>query len=301
MSWQMQAVALYARAVRRRVFVSPQGGTTLLTRPKGPSAPPAKAVADLEVRREQVAGFDVYAAGRPGPHGGPRPVVVYCHGGAYVSEIVRQHWQLAADIARDLDVEVWVPIYGLAPQHNAAAARGLMAALLGRLRTEGRPAYLAGDSAGGGLALIAAQHDVATPGSTLVGVTLIAPWLDLTMANPEIDALERVDPWLARPALHEVARVWADGTPLDDPSVSPIHGDLAGLPPVHLNVGTRDITLADTRLLAARLADAGVEVSYDEVDGGIHVVPLLPVPEAGPARARILEHIRSCLVRPGVR
>lgn len=295
MSWQMRAVALYTRAVRRRVYASPRGARTLLTRPKGPSAPPAKAVADLALRREEVAGFRVYAAHRPGTGTSPRPVVIYCHGGAYVSEIAPQHWQLAAQIARDLDVEVWVPIYGLAPQHHAAEARTLMAALLGRLREEGRPVYLAGDSAGGGLALAAAQHDVATPGSALAGLTLIAPWLDLTMANPEIDALERVDPWLARPALHEVARVWAGGIPLDDPSVSPIHGELAGLPPVLLTVGTHDITLADARLLAARLADAGVEVAYDEVDGGIHVVPLLPVPEAAAARALIHDHIRRCL------
>ncbi|HEY1133880.1 MAG TPA: alpha/beta hydrolase, partial [Nocardioides sp.] len=129
----------------------------------------------------------------------------------------------------------------------------------------------------------------ATP-SPLRGLTLMAPWLDLSMANPGIDAVERIDPWLARAALREVARVWAAGTPLDDPSVSPLFGATEGLPRVELWVGTRDVTQPDCRLLAQRLAGTG-EVGYHEVEGAIHVFPILPVPEGRVAAAAMLGHV----------
>ncbi|GAB3073658.1 alpha/beta hydrolase fold domain-containing protein [Nocardioides zeae] len=297
MSWQMTAIGALMRVTRKRSFADPEGGAALLARPKGSPVPPPAVARRVDVATEVVDGFDVYSLVRRGTPVGQRPVVVYLHGGAYVNEIVKQHWHLVARIADELDVEVQVPIYGLAPDHDAAEARALVATVLQRLVAGGRAAYLMGDSAGGGLALIAAQDEVeratASAGarpSTLRGLTLIAPWLDLSMANPAVDAVERVDPWLARAALREVARVWAAGTPLDDPTVSPLFRSTEGLPRVELWVGTRDVTQPDCRLLAQHLAGTG-EVGYHEVEGAIHVFPILPVPEGRRAVAEILGHV----------
>ncbi|WP_301801381.1 alpha/beta hydrolase [Nocardioides sp. ChNu-153] len=297
MSWQMRAVGALMRATRKRRFTDPDGGAALLARPKGDPTPPARLTRRLLATSETLDGFQVHTLRRYGAPRGTRPVVVYLHGGAYISEIVRQHWDVVAGLVDALDVEVQVPIYGLAPQHTAAEARSLVATVLDRLREQGRPAYLVGDSAGGGLALVAAQQEAARRGedSPVVGLTLLAPWLDLSMANPGIDAVEAVDPWLARAALREVARVWADGTPLDDALVSPLFGDVAGLPPVDLWVGTRDVTQPDCRLLARRVQDAGGVVRYHEVAGAIHVFPLLPVPEGRAALREIHAHLRSVL------
>ncbi|WP_182525672.1 alpha/beta hydrolase fold domain-containing protein [Nocardioides dongkuii] len=285
-SWQLTGVAGLMRATRKRAFRTREGGHQLLARPKGPSAPPRAVTRRLRVTTTSVDGFDVHRVSRPGT-APDAPVVVYLHGGAYVSEIVAQHWSLVAEIATALDAEVWVPVYGLAPEHTATEAHGLVAALLEELYAAGRACCLAGDSAGGGLALAATQLAVARGRSPVRGLTLIAPWLDLGMRNPEVDELEPHDPWLARPALRVVADAWRGDLSLDDPRVSPILGDLAGLPPVETWVGTRDITLPDCRLLRDRLAGLG-EVAHHELPGGIHVVPLLPVPEARPARERIV-------------
>lgn len=293
----MTAIGALMRLTRKRSFADPEGGAALLARPKGSPVPPAAVTRRVDVATEVVDGFDVYSVVRRGTPVGQRPVVVYLHGGAYVNEIVKQHWQLVARIAEDLDVEVQVPIYGLAPDHDAAEARAFVATVLQRLVADGRAAYLMGDSAGGGLALVAAQDEVeratASAGarpSTLRGLTLIAPWLDLSMANPAVDAVELVDPWLARAALREVARVWAAGAPLDDPTVSPLFRSTEGLPRVELWVGTRDVTQPDCRLLAQRLAGTG-EVGYHEVEGAIHVFPILPVPEGRRAVVEILGHV----------
>lgn len=282
----MGAVALLMRATRKRRFADPDGASYFLDRPKGSSAPPRKVARRTEVSTTQVAGFDVHSVRRPGTPSGARPVVVHLHGGAYVNEIVAQHWDFVADLALELDVEVLVPIYGLAPQHTAAEARALCEAVLDGVGE--RPCWLSGDSSGAGLALVAAQARVRQPSAPpLRGLTLLAPWLDLAMLNPELDAAEARDPWLARAALREVARVWADGTPLDDGLVSPLFGEMTGLPPVDLWIGTRDLTHPDTLLLAQRLRAAGVEVALHEARGALHVFPLLPVPE-GRAAARAI-------------
>lgn len=294
MSWQMQAVGWLMRATRKRKYVAPDGGPALLDAPKGPSEPPERMLGDLSVTTAQVDGFTVYDVARPGPAGEPdAPVVIYLHGGAFVNEIAKQHWDLIAELARELEAVVRVPIYGLTPDHHAPEAVALVAKLLGRAEEQGRPSYLIGDSAGGNLALVGAQQARGTVAG-LRGVTVMAPWLDLTMANPEIDALEPHDPWLARAALHHVAEVWADGTPLTDPMISPLFGEYDGLPPVDIWIGTRDITLPDTRILRDRLAEHGM-VSYHEEPGAIHVFPLLPVPEGRAARPVLIEQIRRLL------
>lgn len=286
----MRGVAAFVRATRKKRYATAEAGRVVLAAPKGPAAPPAGFAARLSVRSGRVAGFDVHRVARA--PGADRPVLVYLHGGAYVSEIAPQHWALVERIATDLDVEVWVPIYGLAPAHTAVEAHALVAALLEELADAGRDCWLAGDSAGGGLALAAAQE--ATEGSTVRGLTLIAPWLDLAMRNPEVDALEPHDPWLSRAGLRPIADAWAGGLSLDDPRVSPLLGPVDGLPPVEIWVGTRDITLPDCRLLRDMLAGT-VELGYHELPGGLHVVPLLPVPEAAVARRRIIARIGAGL------
>ncbi|WP_433825878.1 alpha/beta fold hydrolase [Actinoplanes sp. CA-015351] len=285
-SWQMNGVAHVMRLVYRRKFLTEAAGRQTLYRAKGPSAPPKR----LAATSAAVNGFTVYKVGE-----NPDKAVIYLHGGAYTSEIVGQHWSLIRHIAEQTGCEVHVPIYGLSPKHHGLEALALVTELIARI---GKPVYLAGDSAGGGLALLAAQHTAAqhtaAQHTTVAGLTMIAPWLDLTMSNPGIDEIEPADPWLFRAGLRPIAAAWTGGLELDDPRLSPIHGDLDGLPPLQILVGTRDITLPDCRLLRDRVP-ADTKVTYHEQEGAIHVYPLLPVPEAKAGRAAIVEHINATL------
>lgn len=279
----MRAVGLLMRATRKRTFSDPEGGGVLLSRPKAEPTPPESLTRGLRVTTRDVTGFRVVSLVPDGvPENGP--VVVHVHGGAYVNEVVKQHWQLARQLAMAIGCEAQVPLYGLAPDHDAAAALELTTTLVAELAGQGRDIYLSGDSAGGGLALLTAQHASPSGRAALRGLGLLAPWVDLTMANPEIESVEPRDPWLARAALHEIARTWARPWDVTDPRVSPIFGDLRWLPPVDLWVGDRDICLPDSRRLRDLLTAAGVEVRYVEEPGAIHVYPLLPVPEGRAAR-----------------
>lgn len=294
MSLQMRAIGLYMRVSRKRVLADPTAGPRLLAAPKGSREPKASTMTGLHVTQHEIAGFTHVAVARPGVERYAVPTLIYLHGGAFVSTITEHHWRLIAQLARELDVAVLVPMYGLAPEHTAAEAHDLVSALLQRCVDDGRRVYLMGDSAGGNLALVAAQRAAARGWDCVAGVTVMAPWLDLSMSNPELDRMERIDPWLARAALRDVARAWADGTPLDDPEISPLFGDFAGLPPIDIWIGDRDISLPDAQLLRDAVAQAG-RVTYREEPGALHVYPLLPTPEGRRARAELVEHVRRTL------
>ncbi len=261
-----------------------------MSAPKGTGLPTTALLRGRRVSCRQVGGFPVYCIE---PAGGTRRpgTIVYFHGGAFVSTIAPQHWSLVAEIADASGRTLVVPLYGLAPRHVALEAVELgRTVAMDRSAPNGTPAplHLAGDSAGGGLALLVAQRLRASAAPHVDGVTVIAPWLDLSMANSAIEPLEPSDPWLARSGLRPIADVWRGGIPLDDPRVSPIHGELANLPPVTAYVGSRDITAPDTRLLVERIRGLGGRAVLHETQGSPHVHPLLPTPEGRDTRRQLV-------------
>ncbi len=281
---------VFALTLKRRWATEEIGRRKLLSAKTSPE-PPARLAE--RVRSRSVNGFAVH---RVLPEGGIRSsgAVVYLHGGGYVSEIVAQHWSLIADLADATGRPVEVPVYGLAPQHDGLSARELGLTVLAELdrefgtRSSTGPIHLVGDSAGGGLALLLAQARRDLGAAAATGVVLMAPWLDLSMANPEVDALEPYDPWLSRAGLRPVAAAWAGGLALTDPRISPLFGSMVDLPPVEVFVGTRDITLCDARVLIDTIRAAGGSAGLHEAVGAPHVHPLLPIPEGRRARARLL-------------
>ena len=297
-SWQMRAVALYVRATRKKRYATREAGLAFLHSAKGPSDPPAKALGDSRVSTHRVRGRDVHVVRGPGHTASAAGAVVYLHGGAYTNEVVDQQWAFVAALAARTGVEVHVPIYGLAPHHTASEAVDLVAEVVHGLVAQGRSVVLLGDSAGGGLALVAAQQAAPAVRQRVAGLLLIAPWIDLTMANPAVDAVEPTDPWLTRAGLHPIARSWAGDLALDDPVVSPLFGDLTGLPPVAVWVGTRDITAPDCRELERRMPDGAAFALHVE-DGAIHDYPLLPTPEGRAASREIGERVTALLTASG--
>jgi acetyl esterase/lipase len=221
----------------------------------------------------------------------PQRTVVYLHGGAWVNEIASQHWKFAAQIAADRQVRVVLPIYPLVPSGTAAEVVPTIAELVAEKVTPDHSVCLAGDSAGGQMALSAAvllrdEHRLVLPQTVL-----ISPVVDVSLNNPLIGAVD--DPWLTRAGLLEFAKRWCGDLPMTDPMVSPLNADLSGLGPLTVFSGTRDILNPDARLLVDKAAAAGVEIDYHEQPGLVHVYPLTPTPEGRAARALIVERLRA--------
>jgi acetyl esterase/lipase len=294
MSWQMTAIAAYLRLARKPRYATAAAGAARLAQPKGPSAPPTTLTRRHHVTQETVATFDVYTVRPQVSQASTRNpgTAIYLHGGAYVGEIDPAHWKLIAELATHVGYPVMVPIYGLAPQHHVDEALALMHAVLDTATAAG-PTYLAGDSAGGGLALAATLSWLASGGPPPRGLTLIAPWLDIALANPAIDDIEPSDPWLSRAGVRVCGQSWSGPVPPDDPRVSPLYGDLTDVPPIDLYVGDRDITVADCRTLRDLLPPD--RLRYHEQPGAVHVYPLLPAPEGRAARRELIAHLNAAM------
>lgn len=196
-------------------------------------------------------------------------VVLYLHGGAYLSGSVKTHRGLAAHLAVATGAPVFVLSYRLAPEHPFPAALDDAAAAYHALREAHPrcPVALAGDSAGGGLAmalLIRLRRDSAV---LPAGAVLMSPWVDLTLAGETHRTRASVDPFFPDTSLLRGAAVaYARGHALDDALVSPVFAtpaDLSGLPPVLIHVGDREALLDDARQLAQRLQAAGVQATCE--------------------------------------
>jgi len=228
----------------------------------------------------------------------PVRTILYCHGGGYVYPVDPFHVRYAARLGAATRSRVVLPGYPTAPEHTWRESRTGLLELAGRLLTGTRPVALVGDSAGGGLALALAQglRDTArtTGAATPDRLLLHAPWVDLTMSSPDTERIAADDPWLFPGKAHVWARWWGgEGEDLARPELSPLFGDLDGLPPTLAFCGSRDMVSAGCRQLADRATTADWDLTYVERPGLIHVFGLLPgLPEARTALRMATEHLR---------
>jgi len=198
--------------------------------------------------------------------------LIWTCGGAYVYPALRTHWALLARLVRASGVTVTVPLYGLAPEQDVDDAVRLLDAVHDGLRAEGADVvHLGGDSAGGALALAQAMRHRDTGRPAASSVLLVSPWLDATLSDPEVPWLAELDPMLGRDGLVVAGAWWAGDRDRRDPLVSPLFGDLAGLPPVFTYQGDRDLFVADAKELARRLARVDGRGELRVYRGAFHV------------------------------
>jgi epsilon-lactone hydrolase len=288
-SWQTHAVCVYLRATRKKRYRTTEAGLQSMAQAIA-AAPLPDGLRD----RTSVAPLAGGEVATVRPDAGPPTdagALVYLHGGAFVNGIQPQHWSLIAHLADTTHREVHVARYPLAPVHDVTHAEAFLAALHDRL-APGGPLHVLGDSAGGTLALLLAQAHAGD--GSIAGLTLIAPWLDLSMTNPAVDVVERHDPWLTRAGMRPIAAHWVAGRDLTDPTVSPLYGDLTRLPPTLVLVGSRDICRPDCDRLV-ELAPASADLTLHVEDGSPHDYPLLPTPEGRRGRTAITAHVRRTL------
>ena len=283
-----RANRIYTRADEARKHIE-----QLRIRPRR-FGPPRRLRSDVSVSVYHLLGWPAYTL--TPKKGQARGGVVYVHGGGWVNQIVMQHWQLAAQIAVEAGTSVVLPIYPLVPFGTAEQVVPAVADLVRTSTARYGSTCLAGDSAGGQIALSAAvllrddQH-------TAPRIVLISPALDLSLTNPGIDLVQPNDPWLGRDGTRVFIEHWRGTLAISDPRVSPLAADLNGLGPLTVFSGTRDILNPDIRLLVDKAITAGIDVDYHQEQGLVHVYPLTPTPEGRAARALLIERLRAA--QPG--
>jgi acetyl esterase/lipase len=198
-------------------------------------------------------------------------VILYLHGGGYVVGSARTGANLAAPLARRSGVPAVSLDYRLGPEHPFPAAVHDGLAAYRELIESGRNVVIAGDSAGGGLALatLLAARAERLPQPT--GVVVFSPWTDLALTGPSMDARGDYDPLFDRPQMAEAAALYLGGADPHNELASPVFADLKGLPPLLVQVGSAEVLLDDSLRLVARAAEQEVDVSLDVIAGAPHV------------------------------
>lgn len=221
------------------------------------------------------------------------------HGGGYVSGSPRTHRLLAASLARATKSRVLMPEYRLAPEHPypAALKDALIAFrwLTGAGGVHAGNVVVAGDSAGGGLA-IAMLMALRSAGAWMPrAAVLMSPWTDLSVSSPSYVQMRRRDPSITREDLIECAECYSGERSIRDPMLSPLFADLEGLPPILIHAGGEEIMLDDSRLFADRARAHGVDVTYKAWPGMWHAFQNAgpDVPEAAEAVSEIGAYVRA--------
>ena len=201
-------------------------------------------------------------------------VILYFHGGVYVIGSAVSTVPLVSDLARRARVKAVTLDYRLAPEHPyPAAADDAVAAYEGLLDQGIDPGQiaLAGESAGGGLAIatLLALRDAGRP--LPCSAYVMSPYVDLTLSGDTLPEKQAVDPILSPEGLRLRVPDYVAGAMAEDPRISPIFGDLAGLPPLLIQVRSHEILLSDALRLAVRAARDDVAVTLEVTPGVPHV------------------------------
>lgn len=221
-------------------------------------------------------------------------VVLYCHGGGYSTGSCVYARTLTGKLASSTSMDVLSFDYRLAPEHPYPAATQDAMRVWDYLMLLGygaRDIILAGDSAGGNLALSLMLRLKAEGRLLPRGVILMSPWTDLTSSGKSHSTRADIDPVLNAAYLQEMVTNYAKGQELTDPYISPLFGDYEGFPPVYIQVGNNEVLLDDSVMLYKKLLKVNVSVKLDVFKGMWHVFQMSPFKTAYEAMDKNAEFI----------
>jgi acetyl esterase/lipase len=251
-----------------------------------------------DVRCEPVDAGGIPAEWITTPEAGHERAIYYLHGGGYVMGSIGTHRDMISRLSRAARARALAIDYRLAPENPfPAAVEDSTSAYRWLISTGVDPARLviAGDSAGGGLtmATLVALRDAGDP--LPAAAVCLSPWVDLEGVGESMTTRAEVDPMVQRESLLQSAKAYLRDAAPRTPLAAPLYANLAGLPPLLIQVGTAETLLDDSTRLAERARAAGVEVILELWDDMIHVWQFCAamLPEGQQAIDRIGEFVRK--------
>lgn len=206
----------------------------------------------------------------------PGKVLLYLHGGGHVFGSIKSHRHFVSRLAVATKATAYHIDYRLAPEHPyPAAIEDALTAYRAILDSGIVPADLVvgGESAGGNLAaaLLLKLKDENLPQPA--GLYLLSPWLDMTTTAESYEKVGARDPMISREGIVGVAAAYLGNQP-DTPLASPVRADVAGLPPMLIQVGSEEVLLSDSTTFANNAAMTGIDVTLRVWAGMPHAWPL---------------------------
>ena len=209
------------------------------------------------------------------PESNPDKVILYLHGGGYISGSLISHQDLVMRIGRASNSKVLLIDYRLAPEHPFPAALEDSIMVYKWLITEKnispKNIVIAGDSAGGGLTLCTLMklrdENIPKPAAAVC----LSPWTDLAITGNSIKKNYKIDPWLKPSELYFMAELYIGDNDPENPYISPLYGNFNSLPPILIHVGSHEILLDDATRIAAKAKNEGVDTTIEVWDEMLHV------------------------------
>jgi len=261
----------------------------------------AKLPKDVSIKKVNIN--DIAANWISAPESNLNNIILYLHGGGYVEGSLASHQDLAMRIARASKSRVLLIDYRLAPEHPfpAALEDAVMCYrwLLEKEKIPPNKIIIAGDSAGGGLTLCTLiklrDEGILLP----VAAVCLSPWTDLAITGDSMKEDAKLDPWLKPSELYFMAELYIGDNDPKNPFISPLYGELSGLPPILIHVGSAEILKSDSTRFAEKAKKAGVDITIEIWDEMIHVFQAFAdwAPEGQEAINKIGEYIQSNLLK----
>lgn len=206
-------------------------------------------------------------------------LVLFIHGGAFISGPGKHHWDTLQEIAKKTDYTIWMCDYPKAPENKISELSKnidlVYAAALEKY--ESNHITLLGDSVGGTLIMALTQRLIRNNLRLPFKIIVVSPVMDASMCNPAINEIEKIDPMLAKKGLVSAKKMCAENNDLKSEMISPLYGNFENFPQTMLFIGTHDITYPDQLLTAQKLKDANVHLELIEGENMPHIWPFLPV------------------------
>lgn len=199
-------------------------------------------------------------------------MVLFLHGGAYMGNIMRLHWDYVKHLIQKTNAAVIVPDYPLAPADSYKETYDFIQKLYSGMQEKypGKRILFIGDSAGGGLAFGFVQYLRNTNQKQPEQIILLSPWLDITMDNPELKIIDPKDTILNIEGLKIASQKYAKDLDRKEYRVSPLYGDYSGLCPISVFTGTHDILYADAIACKEKMKNHQTRLNYFEYPGMFH-------------------------------
>lgn len=209
----------------------------------------------------------------------PNGLVIYLHGGAFISGPAQHHWDSIKTMAQQSNKLFWMCDYPKAPEHQIEVMMDNIKSIYKRAIESYSPneITLMGDSAGATLCLLLIQSLMETHQGLPTKIIAISPVVDASLSNPAIDAIEPNDIMLSKKGVISAKRLCSIETSLQHQTISPLFGSLSGFPSCSFYLATHDITYPDAFEFAKILKEKNADITIHIGEKMPHIWPLLPV------------------------
>lgn len=206
-------------------------------------------------------------------------LLIFIHGGAFISGPSKHHWDSIKAIANKLNFKIWMCDYPKAPENKINKISQNIDSIFysARKSYEANQISILGDSVGGTLATALVQRLILRKLELPTKLILVTPMMDASMSNPEIKTFEKVDPMLSKKGVLSAKKMCAGAKDLKDQMISPLYGSFKGFPDTILFLAQKDILYPDAKLAKIKMEKNNVNIKLIEGENMPHIWPFLPV------------------------